>query len=305
MRQYLKFPIVMPKSRVPVKTWAGTVAARKQSAAEMHALRAEMFAYASEKPDSERKFDEELALAQAADPANPLMLALSRDKPDAKIAVERHPEDYRSWLLWFDQNEKDLAAIRKAAALAPDNAQVLSRLALAEQEEGFSREAVEHAERAAAISPAPLVLHALAVVYDKNGRCSEATSQEERAIEALPDRVDARVPAILRLELTRIAASCGKGDVIGTSSQTVEAEPVLRMCRQPLAMTRARAKDITAQFTIREDGSVTAVAILGKTDDRTAGVLRQFVESCGFEPVMVEGKPRRVQLNLTLDAFMQ
>jgi hypothetical protein len=34
-------------------------------------------------------------------------------------------------------------------------------------------------------------------------------------------------------------------------------------------------------------------------------MLRQSVESCGFEPVVVDGKPRRVQLDLTLDAFLQ
>ncbi len=56
---------------------------------------------------------------------------------------------------------------------------------------------------------------------------------------------------------------------------------------------------------IVEDGSVTAVAIQGARDDAESGVLRQFVESCAFEPVLVEGKPRRVQLDLTLDAFLQ
>ena len=128
---------------------------------------------------------------------------------------------------------------------------------------------------------------------------------EERAIEALPDRVDARAPALLRERLEQIAARCGKGDVIGTATQTVEAEPVLKICRQPVLVWPRSAKSISVQFTIVEDGSVTAVAIQGARDDAESGVLRQFVESCAFEPVLVEGKPRRVQLDLTLDAFLQ
>ena len=58
------------------------------------------------------------------------------------------------------------------------------------------------------------------------------------------------------------------------------------------------------EFTIREDGTVAAVAIKGAQDNKESGMLRQFVESCSFEPVIVDGKPRRAQLNLTLDAFL-
>ena len=112
---------------------------------------------------------------------------------------------------------------------------------------GQSAKALELAERSVAISPGPFELHSLATVYDKNGRCAEAVVQEERAVEALPDRVDASIPAAFRARLAQIAATCGKGDVIGTKVHSVEAEPVLRI---------------------------------------------------------VDGKPRRVQLNLTLDAFL-
>ena len=54
----------------------------------------------------------------------------------------------------------------------------------------------------------------------------------------------------------------------------------------------------------RKDGTVAAVAIKGARDNKESGMLRQFVESCSFEPVIVDGKPRRAQLNLTLDAFL-
>lgn len=304
MDRYLAYSTAMLKDRFQIMPWGGAVAQRKLGRAEAHALRAELFGRFANQANSESKFEEELAFAKAADPANPLMLALSRNKPDLKPAIERHPDDWRSWVVWFDENEKDLASIRKAAQLAPDNAGVLARLAVAEQAEGHPVEAVADAERAAAIFPGAFVLHSLATVYDKVGRCSEATLQEERAIEALPDRVDVRVPAFFRKRLEEIASNCGKGDVIGTTAQTLEAEPVLRVCRQPLSLRPRSAGSISAQFTIREDGSVAAVAIHGAENDVESGILRQFVESCSFEPVVIKGAARRVQLNLTLDEFL-
>ena len=85
---------------------------------------------------------------------------------------------------------------------------------------------------------------------------------------------------------------CGKASA---QARTVEAEPVLKTCRQPLYVAVSSAKDISVQFTIRENGSVAAVAVEGAHDRKESGMLRQFVESCSFEPVVVEGKPRRVQ----------
>jgi tetratricopeptide (TPR) repeat protein len=303
MERYLLGANAMRKTAFPVKAWSGREALRKMPPAEVHSLRAELFALVGGRPDREQKLQEELALARVADPAHPLMLALSGSNRDLKLATERHPEDWRSWVVWYDEN-RDVAAIRKAAELAPDNAGVLARLAVAEQDEGQSAKALELAKRAVSISPGPFELHSLATVYQKNGRCAEAIVQEERAAESLPDRVDARIPALFRARLAEISARCGKGDLIGSSVQTVEAEPVLRTCRQPLYLSSSSAKSISVEFTIRENGSVAAVAIRGARDNKESGMLRQFVESCSFEPVIIDGQPRRVQLDLTLDAFL-
>ena len=302
MKGYLRYPYPMGKQRFPVKPWTGAVASRRLPPAEAHAVRAQLFAVFGELPNRQTKMQDELVLGRALDAANPLLLALARNRRDLKLAIDRHPEDWRSWELWFDENEQDVAAIRRARDLAPDNAGVLARLAVAEQAEGKSGLALELAQRAVAISPGPFELHALATVHEKDGRCAEALSEAERAVDALPDRVDARIPGVLRERITHITASCGKNDAIGTAA-TVDAEPVLKGCRQPIRAFPT-ASSITVQFTIRDDGSVTAVAVGGAYDDRDAGLLRQFVESCSFEPVLIDGKPHRVQLNLTLDAFM-
>jgi tetratricopeptide (TPR) repeat protein len=310
MERYLAHPDSMIKTPFTLEAWPGSQSfrleeARKMPPAEVHALRAELFTYFPTLPDARQRLEEELGRAKAADPAHPLMLAVSGNKRDLELAIERHPEDWRSWVLWFDENEKNVAAIQKAAELAPNNAGVLARLAVAKQGEGQSAKALELAERAVTISPGPFQLHSLATVYDKNGRCADAVIQEERAVEALPDRVDPRLPAAFRARIAEITASCGKHDVIGTAARTVEAEPVLRTCRQPLLVSPSSAKSISVEFTIRNDGTVAAVAIQGARDDKESGMLRQFVESCSFEPVIVGGKPRRVQLNLTLDAFLR
>src|SRR6202008_1357392 len=111
----------------------------------------------------------------------------------------------------------------------------------------------------------------------QNGRCAEAVSEEERALDALPDRTSPEVAATLRERLGRIVASCGKG-AAAASTRSVEGEPILKICRQPLLEGFTGVYRASARFTIREDGTVTAVAIGGASNGEHAGVLKQFVE---------------------------
>jgi hypothetical protein len=139
------------KTTFAVNAWEGRELLRKMPAAEVHTLRAELPGHFGGRA-GEQKIEEELARARAADPAHPWMLALSGKKADLRLAIERHPEDWRSWELWFDANENDVAAIRKAAELAPDNPGVLARLAGAEQEQGQSGKAILASRRCFATS---------------------------------------------------------------------------------------------------------------------------------------------------------
>jgi len=83
---------------------------------------------------------------------------------------------------------------------------------------------------------------------------------------------------------------------------TVEAEPVLTGCKKKLA--HPPSADVAAKFTIGENGAVVGVVLRGALGGRESE-LREFVQSCSFEPVLVDGKPRQVQLDLKLGDMVQ
>lgn len=307
MHVYLLHPSAMRRKRLSFTPWSGPVAERSIAPAEVHALRAQLFRRVSiveRKEGGQRSLDAELLLSKASDPANPLALALTPNS-NAKAAIDAHPEDWRSWVIWYDKNPKDASAIRKAAAIAPDNAGVIARLAAAEQDEGKAAEAIRHAEQAMHLSARFDVLHVLAYIYAANDRCADAAAAEERAIDALPDAVERGVPGAMRQSLSGILQGCGKVGRKGKDLRTVEAEPVLIGCRQSLLFLPDGAKGISAQFTIRENGSVAAVAVQGSRNDEINGLVREFVQSCQFDPVVVDGRARRVQTSLPLEALLR
>jgi Protein of unknown function (DUF1570) len=288
------------KETVDVPPWTGTAAVRKLPPAEVHALRAQLYEafWRSARVDHAADFRRELAAAKALDPANPLALALSKD-PDRRLATERHPEDYRSWLLWFEAHADDHEAIRKAVALAPDNAYALALLAEIEQDEGKTKEAIEHAERARVNGPGFLSLVVLSEIYDKNGRCPDALAAQQQALDGLGADAEKKWPAGFAAHLASLQARCGKD---GAAPFTVEAEPVLQKCsRRPKSGTAA---GVWASFTIREDGTVTDVVLQG-APEALSKELRSSVESCSFDPVLIGGKPRRAKLKMKLEDLLQ
>jgi hypothetical protein len=101
-----------------------------------------------------------------------------------------------------------------------------------------------------------------------------------------------------------IATRCGRRDLTA-SMKTMEVEPVLKSCRQPMRLLSEQARGVTSEFTIREDGTVTAVVIKGAKSDDVARSLRRFIESCTFEPVIVDGRVRQLQATIDLGDFMR
>ena len=273
---------------------------RRMTAAEVHVLRAQLLALKGARAKPQR--DGELKLALASDPGDPLALAMTG--ADLQKAIDLHPDDWHAWVLWMTKHPKDGAALAKAVALAPDEPVVLTLQAAFETEAGRAPAAVALAKRAVALAPGQaLLLDVLAGAYAAAGECDAAMDAQQRAIDALPDSVDRETPVQFREHLSTIVNHCGQ-PASSKPHRTVEVEPVLDKCRQPWALPRAAAKGVRAQFTIRGDGTVTAVAIQGARDNQSAGVIRQFIESCSFEPVTVDGKVRQTQVTLDIDSML-
>jgi hypothetical protein len=280
------------EERVNVPRWSGETSVRRIGAADAYALRAEMYyaTYGDWVGDKSAQIEAEAQKARLADPGNPLALALSKQR-DAKLAVDRHPEDWRSWELWFEDHPKDGAAIRKAAELAPDNPHVLLLLALSQQSQGKSAEAIAAAQRASKVKPSAGAYAILADIQEANGRCQEAIASQKRAIEAITEAMNAKKPLEFRQRLAEIERRCGKQG----SERVVEAEPTLKSCAQPVDFASTRGA--FAHFVIREDGTVADVSIEGVPSE-IGGKLQAFVRSCSFEPVAVDGHARSVHLDI-------
>jgi tetratricopeptide (TPR) repeat protein len=305
MREYLKTS-KMSVSRLPMASWSGNVQTRLISPADAHALRAELFKISPSgvsREERDRKVQAELSIALAADPGNPLALLLSQHA-ELRPAIELHPDDWRAWLVWYDRHHES-EAIGRAAQLAPEDPGVLWRLAISEQNSGNPAAALRHAAQAAELGPGRSdVLDALASVYAANGRCSEAADAEQRAIYALPDSSSRETPTYFRERLSEIANHCAALPQEREASRTVVVQPMLRSCSLPPPRARSADAALTAQFTIRKNGSVSGVTMKGNAAKPVMAAFKRYVESCTFDPVVVDGKALEPQISVELRALL-
>lgn len=200
-----------PSRTVQFTGWNGAIAVNKLGAAQVLALRADLFRLSPGDTDpqaSRSHMISEARQALAIDPGEPVALALLKDS-DAARAVAAHPNDWRAWVLAYDRSQSDRASILKAAELAPDNAVVLTRLAFSDESAGKLQAALVHATRAAQLAPgrsAPL--DALALALAANHRCTDAVDAEQRAIDAVPDSASDGTPKELRRRMHVIQNQC-------------------------------------------------------------------------------------------------
>lgn len=282
-----------------------TATARRLPRSEVHALRADLLRIAPGIPRSEertRRQLAEIALSLEEDPGNPLALQLS-GSGDASAAVRAHPDDWRAWVLVADRNPGDAAAAARAAKLSPDNPSVLSRLAWAESFAGRRRKAIEHARRANELMPGHSAhLDTLASLLAGSGRCGEAVLVEQRAIDVLPDTAPPLASAELRARLTQIEQKCGRvpSRVELTDETPVDSQPVRKSCGVPPSLPELPHGPLTAEYTVREDGSVTDVTMSGKASAATLRAFRDFVRSCSYQPALRAGKPVAARLHQDL-----
>ena len=210
LREYLKARTGIAVSRFPKPSWTGRVEVRAVPRAEVYATRAELFRYAppgASLAGREEKVRTELMRALAEDPGNPLALRLRGDV-DPTPAIRAHPEDWRAWVLYYDKHHEPWA-IEQAARLAPGNPGVVYRLAVASQNDGDGPQALSQAERALEVGGTrPEVLEAVAGIYAANGRCEEARTLEQRAMNALPSSISSEMPAELHAHMVDLYDRC-------------------------------------------------------------------------------------------------
>jgi tetratricopeptide (TPR) repeat protein len=272
---------------------------------EVHALRADLLRISPGRPPSperEAKMQSELALSLQDDPGNPLALELSQEAP-ADAATRAHPDDWRAWLVYAQRHDNDGAALAKAAKLAPGNALVFALLAWAENAAGRRKQAIEDARRANELSPGrSMHLDTLASLLAGAGKCGEAIATERRAIEALPDTAPAAFAGELRARLTQMELRCGRTPTHLEMAQEErpDTEPVRKSCSAPLGV--AGPVTVTAEYTVREDGSVGDVSVTGKAPQAVLHAFRSFLRSCSYEPATKDGKPvpARMRQDLTV-----
>jgi len=292
---------------IPEPQVDGAASSRVLPRAEVHALRADLLRISPgypRTPERTARMQTELSLALQDDPGNPLALELS-ESGDAEAATHLHPDDWRAWVLLADRNQNAPAAIARAAKLAPDNAGVLSRLAWAEAAAGQRKKAIEHARRANELSPGRTVhLDTLASLLAKAGRCDEAIRTEQRAIEVLPDTAPPDAAGELRARLSQMETRCGRtpSQVEMEETDAPDTAPVRKSCGEPPRLAAPPKGTITAEYTVREDGSVAEVAMSGSATEAVLRAFKAFVRSCSYQPATRGGKPvaARIRQDLSL-----
>jgi tetratricopeptide (TPR) repeat protein len=186
---------------------------------EVHAVRLALWGYG---PDRGREaLVAEVREALAEDPAHPVALQVQAELEGgdaaalARRATEGHPDDPRAWsfLALALRGSPDAAArenaLRRAIALAPENAAALHALAQELLARGRSGEALPLARRAVQLAPwSPPVLAGFAKVLSDLGQCEEALAVQRRALDALPERAGAETRAELTAGLGAYAAQC-------------------------------------------------------------------------------------------------
>jgi tetratricopeptide (TPR) repeat protein len=222
---------------VPAPHWSGTISARRLAAAEVRALRAQLFTIAGRHRDAESEVVQALKL----DPAEPEALAVRGKLPkmdastrlaSARAAVKAHPDDVRAWLLLLEVLPKKADPERHQAveaALRADPQEPIALVAGAWDalDAGNVRESLSRARNAVRFaSQSADALEALAAASAADGRCPDALETLDRALEVVPPRAPKDVARRIRERRARIAA--GSANCPAEAKAASDAQPATR-----------------------------------------------------------------------------
>lgn len=192
---------------------------------EVHALRADLFLHGLLPPEASRpKAEKEIVASLREDPSGlavALTLAEVGRREDAirlgRAATAARPDDWRGWAMLAtgaagrdDLAAERLSALRRAAALLPEEAGALNDVAWGLFQAGAPGEAFPLAARAARLAPAnPSVLDTCGAIFAALGRCEDALLAQRRAVDLLDQRAAPEAAREIRDRLDRIEAQCG------------------------------------------------------------------------------------------------
>jgi len=212
---------------VRLPPWTGEARLSRTPAAEMEALRAELYFLSPGIPRDRAKLPEArtaLDRALRLDPLNPLALAVQAALSESasgqpsldrlRESARERPLDFRAQLLLAiavgpGRPDERREALARAAKLAPSNATVLNALAWHDLAHGRATEAVEVARKAAGLAPGrAAVLDTLAAALALSGNCAEATRTEEQAVELAAEHASLELRRKLLARLDAMRAGC-------------------------------------------------------------------------------------------------
>ena len=254
-------------------------------------------------PGNAGKRAEAISRALQADPLHPLALAASGSvaAKDAKASAEAHPDDWRAFLLLYGRSG-DAKALEKASLLSPGNPAVLAELSRTRGKASRPNEALALALQAVALEPNNFDrLDALSWALAGKRRCKEALATELRALEVVPDEIPAQVAAQLRLRAIDLQTRCGAapGHVeMADAEAAPDKGPVRKQCGQPPQV--AAHGTISADYLVRDDGTVGDVRMTGDASAATLRAFEQFVKSCRYQPATKDGKAVSTRLRQDL-----
>ena len=88
-------------------------------------------------------------------------------------------------------------------------------------------------------------------------------------------------------------------------SSSVLVRPELKFCAKQPPRAQSSRDALAADFTIRDDGAVSDVSVRGNGSKTLMAAFKRYVESCTYNPVLIDGKPRSIKTTLELRAQPQ
>ncbi len=123
----------------------------------------------------------------------------------------------------------------------------------------------------------------------------------QRALDVLPDGADRRAVATLKQTRRAIEEHCQKARNARSVERRLVGVP--KGC-DPAGPRLGRADTVKgtlkAEFLVRGDGTVADLIVKGDASAGAIAVVKKYIQSCRYEPILEDGKPLEVRWQVEL-----